>query len=70
VAFRRVVEHERASPHRLADLAVRGDDLLALGFAPGPKLGEALRKLLHDVVEDPSLNTREELLARASKLDK
>jgi tRNA nucleotidyltransferase/poly(A) polymerase len=65
--FRRVVELERASPHRLPDLAVRGDDLLALGFEPGPKLGEALRKLLHDVVEDPSLNTRDELLARASK---
>ncbi len=68
--FRRVVERERASPHRLADLAIGGNDLLALGFEPGPKLGETLRKLLQAVVEDPSRNTRQELLATASKLVK
>jgi tRNA nucleotidyltransferase (CCA-adding enzyme) len=67
-AFRRVVEQERSSPHRIGDLAVDGHDLIELGMRPGPRLGEVLRKLLHDVVEDPSLNTRKELLARASKL--
>jgi tRNA nucleotidyltransferase (CCA-adding enzyme) len=67
-AFRRVVERERSSPHRLADLAVDGHDLIELGFAPGPRLGETLRKLLHEVVEDPSLNTRRRLLARARAL--
>jgi hypothetical protein len=67
-SFRRVVERERRSPHRIADLAVNGTDLIQAGFTPGPKLGETLRRLLHDVVVDPSLNTREELLARANKL--
>jgi putative nucleotidyltransferase with HDIG domain len=63
--FRRVLESERAQPHRLGDLAVDGRDLIELGFRPGPKLGATLRDLLHDVVESPSRNTRDELLRRA-----
>jgi tRNA nucleotidyltransferase (CCA-adding enzyme) len=63
--FRRVLERERAQPHRLADLAVDGRDLIELGFRPGPKLGATLRDLLHDVVENPDRNTRDELLRRA-----
>jgi tRNA nucleotidyltransferase/poly(A) polymerase len=65
-AFRGVVEAERGQPHRLADLAVRGDDLIAAGYPAGPGLGEALRALLDDVVGDPSLNDRDELLRRAA----
>jgi tRNA nucleotidyltransferase (CCA-adding enzyme) len=60
-----VLESERAQPHRLGDLAVDGRDLIELGFRPGPKLGATLRDLLHDVVESPSRNTRDELLRRA-----
>jgi tRNA nucleotidyltransferase/poly(A) polymerase len=67
-AFRRVVEAERGAPHRLRDLAVGGDDLLAAGFVAGPELGRALRALLEDVVRDPSLNRRDELLRRAETL--
>ena len=63
--FRELLERERVSPHRLADLAVDGHDLLELGFRPGPDLGRVLRELLHDVVEDPALNTRDELAQRA-----
>jgi len=59
------LEHELSAPHRLSDLAVDGDDLIALGFAPGPKLGQALRELLELVVEDPHANTRERLLTHA-----
>jgi hypothetical protein len=47
----------------LADLAVTGDDLLQAGLVEGPAVGEALRRLLAAVVEDPSLNTREALMA-------
>ena len=55
--FRRVVEEERASPHRLADLAVDGDDLIELGFRPGPALGRTLGELLDAVVEEfPTAN--------------
>jgi putative nucleotidyltransferase with HDIG domain len=63
--FRDVVEQERHSPHRLRDLAVDGDDLIELGFAPGPQLGRILDELLDAVVEEPALNSRDELLARA-----
>ncbi|HET8527979.1 MAG TPA: CCA tRNA nucleotidyltransferase [Gaiellaceae bacterium] len=63
--FRRMLERERTQPHRLADLAVDGSDLIELGFRPGPKLGATLRELLHDVVENPRRNTRNELLHRA-----
>jgi tRNA nucleotidyltransferase (CCA-adding enzyme) len=67
-AFRALLERERTSPHRLADLAVDGNDLIELGFRPGPPLGQALRELLHEVVADPRRNTREQLLRRAARL--
>ena len=67
-AFRKVVEKERSSPHRLRDLAVSGTDLIELGYTPGPALGQVLRTLLNEVVERPSRNTRATLLARAEEL--
>jgi tRNA nucleotidyltransferase (CCA-adding enzyme) len=63
--FRNLLLAERRQPHRLSDLAINGSDLIELGLRPGPELGRVLRDLLHDVVEDPSVNTREALLARA-----
>jgi tRNA nucleotidyltransferase (CCA-adding enzyme) len=65
--FRGVLERERTQPHRLADLAVDGRDLIAIGFTPGPELGRTLHELLREVVEDPSRNTHAALvrLARA-----
>jgi tRNA nucleotidyltransferase (CCA-adding enzyme) len=60
-----MLRRERAKPHRLADLAIDGNDLIELGFKPGPALGHALRDLLHEVVDDPALNTRPALLRRA-----
>ena len=65
--FREVVQRELSSPHRLRDLAVDGDDLIELGFKPGPQLGGILRDLLDAVVDEPSLNTRDQLLARARR---
>ncbi|HEX5584480.1 CCA tRNA nucleotidyltransferase [Gaiella sp.] len=62
------VERQRESPHRLADLAVGGDDLIALGWREGPALGAALARLLDEVVDDPRLNDRERLLGRAREL--
>jgi putative nucleotidyltransferase with HDIG domain len=63
--FRQMLRRERNQPHRLADLAVDGHDLIAAGFRPGPELGRVLRELLHEVVDDPSLNTKDALLPRA-----
>jgi tRNA nucleotidyltransferase (CCA-adding enzyme) len=66
--FREVVKQERSSPHRIRDLAVDGNDLIALGFRPGPQLGRALHDLLDAVVDEPELNTRGRLLERAKEL--
>jgi tRNA nucleotidyltransferase (CCA-adding enzyme) len=66
--FRHVVEREQRSPHRLGDLAIGGDDLIVLGYEPGPALGQTLQALLAEVVEQPSRNTREHLLERAEAL--
>jgi tRNA nucleotidyltransferase (CCA-adding enzyme) len=68
IGFRTTVEQELASPHRLADLAVDGSDLIELGYEPGPALGRTLADLLTAVVDRPSLNSRETLLARAEEL--
>jgi tRNA nucleotidyltransferase (CCA-adding enzyme) len=64
-AFATLLEAEQSSPHRLRDLAVGGDELIEIGFEPGPGLGGILQELLEAVVDDPELNTRERLLARA-----
>jgi tRNA nucleotidyltransferase (CCA-adding enzyme) len=65
--LRELLEQERAQPHRLSDLAVDGGDLLELGYREGPELGRALEALLDAVVDDPSLNTREQLLERVRR---
>jgi hypothetical protein len=66
-AFRRTLERELDRPHRLDQLAVGGNDLIELGFRPGPALGTALDHLLSCVIGDPALNTREWLLAEAGR---
>jgi tRNA nucleotidyltransferase (CCA-adding enzyme) len=67
-AFRKVVEREKTSAHRLRDLAIGGDDLIEIGYKPGPPVGHTLRALLEEVVRDPAANTREHLLKRAREL--
>jgi tRNA nucleotidyltransferase (CCA-adding enzyme) len=50
----------------LHGLAVDGTDLMAeFGWPPGPLVGQTLRRLLDRVIGDPTLNTRERLLAVA-----
>lgn len=46
-------------------LAIGGVDLRAAGVEPGPRMGQVLDRLLERVLEDPSLNTRDQLLALA-----
>ena len=36
-------------------------DLKEMGIAPGPVMGEILRTLLEQVLEDPSCNTKQAL---------
>ncbi|HEY8922521.1 MAG TPA: CCA tRNA nucleotidyltransferase [Candidatus Limnocylindria bacterium] len=53
-------------PLEARQLAISGDDLVTqLGIAPGPAIGRMLAALLDAVVEDPTLNSREQLLTLA-----
>ena len=65
--FRRSLAAELEHPHRRDQLAVDGNDLIAAGWTPGPVLGQVLEHLLACVIGDPSLNTREWLLAEAAR---
>jgi tRNA nucleotidyltransferase (CCA-adding enzyme) len=65
--LRESVDRERTQPHRIADLAVTGDDLKGIGFAEGPELGRLLRALLDDVVDEPTRNDPAWLLERAAR---
>lgn len=49
-------------PLSVKDLAIGGDDLIALGMKPGREMGQTLNWLLEQVLEDATLNTRETLL--------
>lgn len=51
----------------IRDLAVSGHDLLALGFAPGPAVGNCLSRLLQLVQDEILPNEKEVLLSEAAK---
>ena len=46
----------------LKDLAIKGKDLIDLGYQEGVELGGMLKKLLEIVIDKPELNRRERLL--------
>lgn len=52
----------RRDPLELRDLAVNGKDLIEAGVRPGRELGVLLQRMLEQVLEDPSRNTREWLM--------
>ncbi|MBI4543454.1 MAG: tRNA cytidylyltransferase [Gemmatimonadetes bacterium] len=55
-------------PLTVHELAVTGDDLAAAGLVPGRAMGNVLRRLLEEVLDEPSRNTKDQLLARAKEL--
>lgn len=52
----------------LKDLAVNGSDLIKAGVKPGPRIGEILKTLLEEVIEEPERNTAEYLLGRVQEV--
>jgi len=56
----RVIEARQALS--LKDLAVKGDDLAALGIPRTKEMGALLFELLDAVLEDPTLNTKDKML--------
>ncbi|MBU4509867.1 polynucleotide adenylyltransferase, partial [bacterium] len=57
-------------PVSLKDLAVKGKDLIELGYKEGKSISEALKKLLDIVIDKPELNKREILLEFAEEQKK
>ena len=49
-------------------LAIGGLDLIRAGIEPGPLLGAVLDKLTEAVIDDPELNEKDKLLAKAAEL--
>jgi tRNA nucleotidyltransferase (CCA-adding enzyme) len=62
--YRRALGVAFRDPVELGDLAIDGEDLRALGVPAGPLMGQCLRALLADVLEEPGRNRREWLMAR------
>ncbi|GAE87113.1 tRNA nucleotidyltransferase [Acetivibrio straminisolvens JCM 21531] len=46
----------------LKDLALNGDDLIAMGFEQSKEIGIILRELYNIVIDNPEMNTREKLI--------
>ena len=65
-AMARSLLSERA-PLSLRDLALNGDDLMALGVSKGPELGQALHRLLDAVLDGAVANERKALIDYFSK---
>lgn len=63
--FRQVMEKSQCVQKK--DLAINGRDLMALGMKPGRQLGEVLDQLFEKVLDQPELNTREQLLSMAEQ---
>lgn len=59
--YRKILEEGQCVS--LKSMAVRGRDLIAAGYAPGPELGEILDRLLEHVLEHPEDNEKDRLLA-------
>ena len=52
----------------IKDLAVNGQDLINLGFAPGPAIGACLASLLEQVQDEILPNEKQTLLRAANRM--
>ncbi len=57
-------------PLDITDMAVDGHDVMeVLKIKPGPKIGEVLRALFEEILDDPKKNDRDYLLSRIGSFD-
>ena len=62
-------ELRRAAALKVTDLAIGGEEVMAVtGIPPGKRVGQILAVLLDRVLDDPDLNTREALMGLASEM--
>ena len=57
-------------PYLVSHLAVNGKDLMRLGYHHGREIGDTLKKLIDEVIINPSLNNRDYLLRYAKECRK
>lgn len=69
--FKYMVEKVSKDPISVGQLKLKGDELMCeLDLEPGPKVGAILEVLLSQIIEDPKLNTKKDLIRLAKKLKK
>jgi hypothetical protein len=69
--YKSMIEEVLEDPVSVGMLKINGTKLVEItDIQPGPKIGHILHALLEDVLEDPSLNTKEILEERAIELSK
>ena len=61
-------ELEKNPPVKLADLAIKGDDLIKIGIPTGKDMGEILRLLMHKVLISPESNQKDYLIGVAKEI--
>ena len=63
----RIIDVQKHTPS-VNDLVVDGNNIMQiLGIPPGPKIGEILKKLFEEILEDPTKNTREYLVEKIKR---
>ena len=55
---------------KIKDLKINGKDLISMGVPQGQRIGEVLKAIFDEVVENPQLNDRETLLTMANNMIK
>ncbi|HBM74874.1 MAG TPA: hypothetical protein DD429_04885, partial [Clostridiaceae bacterium] len=58
--YKDIIENNEC--YKLSSLALNGEDLKRLGVKQGREIGKVLSRLLDAVIENPQLNSREELI--------
>ena len=67
--YQAMIEEVMSDPVSVGMLTVDGSDVMKeTGLAPGPKVGFLLHALLEEVLDDPTLNTKQYLLKRSGEL--
>jgi len=61
---------ETGEPVYINDLVLTGSDLISLGAAEGPEIGEILNRMLDAVQKDPQINTIMYLISNFYKINK
>ena len=67
--FQKRIGEQLYEPMEINDMVINGKDVMEiLSIKPGPKVGEVLKQLFEEVLEDTGKNTKEYLVGRINEL--